>query len=205
MSCFKNLPLSITVFAKNCGSHLQGIAIDKKREFIYCSFTTCLIKADLNGNIVASVDGLVGHLGCIAYNDADGKVYGSLEFKNDAIGRGILKNIGYTGTLNDGFYIVSFDTDKINRMNMDAEKDGVMKAVFLNEVYNDFSAPGHNFGCSGIDGVTFAPAISSQDTKQYIYVAYGIYGDTARTDNDYQVILKYDISDWGKYERALNQ
>ena len=205
MSYFKNLPISITVFSENCGGHLQGIAIDKDREFIYCSFTTCLIKADLKGNIVGSVDGLAGHLGCIAYNYNDGKVYGSLEFKGDSIGRGILKKIGYTGELKDGFYIVSFDVDKIDRMNMDAEKDGVMKAVFLNEVYNDYSAPAHNFGCSGIDGVTLAPAIGSIDKKQYIYVAYGIYGDTSRTDNDYQVILKYDISDWEQYARPLNQ
>ena len=44
----------------------------------------------------------------------------------------------------------------------------------------------HRLGCSGIDGVTFAPAFGqSRDGKKYLYVAYGIYGDTLRTDNDY--------------------
>ena len=37
-----------------------------------------------------------------------------------------------------------------------------------------------------------------------------MYGDVERTDNDYQVILRYNISDWKKYEadsnlRGLNQ
>lgn len=201
----KKLPASISVFAGKSGSHLQGIAIDKDRKYLYCSFTTCLIKADLKGNIVGSVKGLVGHMGCIAYNYSDGKVYGSLEFKNDAIGKGILKNLGYSGEVKDGFYIVSFDVDKIDRLDMDAEKDGIMESVFLNEVYNDYIFPGHHLGCSGIDGLTFAPAIAEKGISNYLYVAYGIYGDNARNDNDYQVILQYDISDWSKYAQPLNQ
>ena len=43
--------------------HIQGIAVDKKREYIYCSFTTCLVKSDMNGNVVGSVKGLAGHFG----------------------------------------------------------------------------------------------------------------------------------------------
>lgn len=201
----KELPRSITVFAERSGSHLQGIAIDETHKYIYSSVTTCLIKTDLKGNIVGSVKGLVGHLGCIAYNNSDGKVYGSLEFKNDAIGKGILKNLDYTGEVKDGFYIVSFDVDKIDRLDMDAEKDGVMQAVFLHEVYNDYSAEGHSLGCSGIDGVTFAHSIGENGETKYLYVAYGIYEDNARNDNDYQVLLKYDISDWHKYAKPLNQ
>ncbi len=199
----KNLPRSITVSAENSGSHLQGIATDEKH--LFCSFTTCLIKTDLQGKILGSVNGLAGHLGCIAYNASDGKVYGSLEFKGDAIGKGILKNIGYEGALKDGFYIVRFDVDKIDRPEMDAEKDGVMEAVFLNEVYNDYAADGHRYGCSGIDGITFAPAIGETGAATNVYVAYGIYGDTSRQDNDHQVLLQYDISHWDEYARPLNQ
>lgn len=202
---FENLPPSISVSVKQSGSHLQGIAIDENRKYMYCSFTTCLIKADLNGNILGSIKGLAGHLGCIAYNPLDGKVYGSLEFKNDVIGKGILKNIGYTGELEDGFYIVRFDVDKIDRLDMDAEKDHIMQAVFLSEVYNDYAAAGHHLGCSGIDGITFAPPMGEDGQANYLYVAYGIYGDNTRTDNDYQVILQYDISHWDTYARPLNQ
>lgn len=202
---FENLPRSISVYAEHSGSHLQGIAIDKNREYMYCSFTTCLIKADMSGKIVGSVNGLAGHLGCIAYNYQDGRVYGSLEFKHDSIGKGILKNIGYTDDIRDGFYMTRFDVEKITRLDMDAEKDGVMQSVFLNEVYDDYAAEGHHLGCSGIDGTTFAPAIGETSEKQYLYVAYGVYGDITRDDNDYQVILKYDVSDWDKYAQPLNQ
>ena len=154
---------------------------------------------------MGSVKGLVGHLGCIAFNALDGKVYGSLEFKNDAIGKGILKSIGYTGEIKDGFYIACFDVEKINRLDMDAERDGVMRAVFLQEVYDDYSADGHRLGCSGIDGTTFAPAIGETGEANRLYVAYGVYGDTTRDDNDHQVILQYDISNWDTYAQPLNQ
>lgn len=43
--------------------HIQGIAVDKKRKYIYCSFTTCLVKSDMSGNVVGSVKGLAGHFG----------------------------------------------------------------------------------------------------------------------------------------------
>lgn len=187
------------------GSHVQGIAVDAKRQHMYFSFTTCLVKTDLNGKVIGSVTGLAGHLGCIAYNYDDGKVYGSLEFKQDSIGRGILANLGSSQTLQDGFYMTIFDVEKIDRMDMDAEKDGVMTAVYLKEVSDDYAAEGHRYGCSGIDGTTFAPAFGQEDGKNYLYVAYGIYGDTARADNDHQVILQYDTADWGRYALPLNQ
>ena len=75
-----------TIFSGLHGNHhVQGIAVDKDRGYIYFSFTTKLIKADLQGRLIGSVDGLTGHLGCIAMNPADGRIYGSLEYKNDAI------------------------------------------------------------------------------------------------------------------------
>ena len=54
--------------------HVQGIATDSKREYMYYSFTTSFIKADMNGNVIGSVKGLAGHLGCIAYNEKDGEI-----------------------------------------------------------------------------------------------------------------------------------
>lgn len=185
--------------------HVQGIAVDTKREFMYFSFTTRLVKTDMQGNIIGSVKGLAGHLGCIAYNYEDGRVYGSLEFKHDSIGKGILANIGREDNIRDGFYCAIFDVEKIDRDDMDAERDGVMTAVYLDEVYRDYAAEGHRFGCSGIDGMTFAPDFGQASGKQYLYVAYGIYSDLNRDDNDDQVILKYDISEWAKYENLLLQ
>ena len=104
--------------------------------------------------------------------------------------------------------------DRIDRIGMNAEKDDVMKTVYIKEAVDDYYAKvsnngqelEHRFGCSGIDGVTFAPAFGqSRDGKKYLYVAYGIYGDTLRTDNDYQVILAYDTRDWKRYEQPLTQ
>ncbi len=184
--------------------HIQGIATDKERKYMYYSFTTCLIKTDMEGNIVGSVKGLAGHLGCIAYNYEDDRVYGSLEYKHDVIGTDILNNQNNIVDVADGFYVAIFDVEKIDRIDMDAERDGIMTAVYLDEVLKDYNAEGHKYGCSGIDGLTFAP-IAGDNGKKYLYVAYGIYGDLDRNDNDYQVILRYDIDNWKSYEGSLNQ
>ena len=36
-------------------------------------------------------------------------------------------------------------------------------------------------------------------------IAYGIYSDVNRTDNDYQVLLQYDVKSWSKYEAIHSQ
>lgn len=191
--------------------HCQGIALDKKNGYIYYSFTTKLIKSDLDGNIIGSVDGLIGHLGCIDFHEADGKVYGSLEYKNDIIGREILKNLDIADTqVKNGFYCVIFDVDKINRMDMDAEKDGIMRAVYLPEVTEDFEATmdgvEHKYGCSGIDGTGWGPNWGEYSGKEYLKICYGVYGNTDRKDNDYQVILTLDAENWwDTVAKPLNQ
>ena len=183
--------------------HVQGIAIDTEKGYIYYSFTTVLVKSDLQGKVIGYVDGLTGHLGCIDFNVEDGKVYGSIEYKHDAIGQGIMKRLGVKIAEEDAFYMAIFDVDKIDRVAMDAEKDGIMKAVYLPDVVNDFAAEGsdgkpHRLACSGIDGTAFGPVFgASADSPSMLMVAYGIYGDVERTDNDYQVILQYD---WRKFD-----
>ena len=195
--------------------HIQGIAVDQEKGYIYYSFTTKLVKSTLDGKIVGSVDGLMGHLGCIAFNKEDGRVYGSLEYKQDASGRGFLNKLGSTVKLEDAFYIAIFDVGKIDRMDMDAEKDGIMTSVYLKEVVDDYKGTGldregnvvaHRHGCSGIDGTTFGPMFGQPaDSKQYLFVCYGVYRDLSRDDNDYQVMLCYDTADWAKYEKPLSQ
>lgn len=193
--------------------HIQGIAVDTEQRYIYYSYTTMLIKTDMLGNVVGSVKGLLGHLGDLDFNDEDGRLYGSLEYKNDAIGQGILRMEKSERKLENAFYIAIFDVDKITREDMDAEKDGIMTTVYLPTVLEDYlaevlTAEGkqkHRLGCSGIDGVTFGPKFGKRGGKQYLTVGYGIYGDTERSDNDYQVLLQYDVRKWQKYERALSQ
>ena len=193
--------------------HCQGIAVDTAREYMYYSFTTALVKTDMQGNLIGSCVGLLGHLGCIAFNDEDGRVYGSLEYKNDAIGRGILDHAGHADEITDAFYIARFDVNKIDRVGMDACADGVMQGVYLREVVEDYHAKvqcdgktvDHRHGCSGIDGTTFGPMPGSSDPKKYLFVAYGIYSDLERTDNDDQVLLCYDISGWDAFAKPISQ
>ena len=193
--------------------HIQGIAIDAKKGYIYYSFTTMLIKADLQGNIIGTVKGLLGHLGCIEFNEEDGRIYGSLEYKNDSIGRGILQQENTSKHWDSAFYVAIFDVDKITREGMNAEKDGIMTSVYIPTVLEDFEAKvvsngktlEHRYGCSGFDGITFGPKFGKSDGKRYLTIAYGIYGDANRTDNDYQVLLQYDTKDWAKYEHPLSQ
>ena len=177
--------------------HCQGIAVDKARGEMYFSFTTALVRATLDGRVLGSVTGLVGHLGCIAFNEDDGRVYGSLEYKSDAIGQGIAAMLGDTAHHDDAFYIARFDGTRIDRVGLDACGTGIMQAACLSEVAADYNAATpqglHRYGCSGIDGLTFAPPFGApRDSARRLYVAYGVYSDVNRTDNDHQVILGYD-------------
>ena len=185
--------------------HCQGIAVDTVKGYIYYSFTTKLIKSDLAGNIIGSVDGLIGHLGCIDFCEQDGRVYGSLEYKNDAIGKGILRALDAADKqICNAFYCAIFDVDRIDRTGMDAERDGVMRAVWLPEVVADYEASvivngrelPHKYACSGIDGTARGPAWGTRGGKEYLNVCYGVYGDVSRDDNDYQVILSFDTESW---------
>lgn len=207
-----SLPRTIASGPYKAG-HIQGIAVDLAKKHIYYSYTTMLIKTDLEGRVIGSVTGLLGHLGDLDFCEADGRVYGSLEYKNDAIGRGILQMERSSRQLDNAFYIAIFDVDRITREGMDAERDGIMTTVYLPTVLEDYlseveSAEGqqqHRLGCSGIDGVAFGPRFGKSGGKQLLTVAYGVYGDVKRSDNDYQVLLQYDVSGWRKYERPLSQ
>lgn len=195
-------PLTIDSGSWDAG-HIQGIAIDEENGYIYHSFTEMLVKTDLDGNVIGTVEGFTGHLGDLDFNPEDGRVYGSLEYK-DA----------------EAFYVAIFDVEQITEVGMSAEDSGIVTAVYLEEVVEDFTAdmngdgvfdgdiadtPDHRYGSSGIDGISFGPTFGDPDGDQRLMVAYGIYENNERDDNDYQVILEYDIADWGKFEEPLTQ
>ena len=57
-----------------------------------------------------------------------------------SFGRGILRQLNEEGNgkiHRTPFHVAIFDVDKITRPDMDAETDGVMKAVYLKEVVDD--------------------------------------------------------------------
>ena len=200
-----------------CGgtSHLQGICVDEKLEYMYFSYTTALAKIDIRtGELVASVVnfgpgsfGVEGgaHLGCIDYYD--GHIYGSLEYKSPG----------------KKFFLAIFDADEMTTVGMDVNNmpadQKVITGVLLSEPTMDFRDPldtevftgqdaygdatneennGHRFACSGIDGVTMGKWPGGGDDEIYMIVAYGVYGGGKfenRYDNMYNVLQFYKLSD----------
>ncbi|UAL10062.1 hypothetical protein [Caulobacter segnis] len=183
--------------------HVQGIAVDVKGGYVYYSFTNLLAKYDFDGKLIGTLVGWTGHLGDLDFNPADGKVYGSLEYKKD-----------------QAFYIAVIDVSRLDRIGVEAGASQLFRTVYLPEVAKDYAAdlnvdgrfdgdvgatPDHRYGCSGIDGVAFGPAFGQTDGKRYLTVAYGIYGNVERTDNDHQVLLQYDVADWARYASPLTE
>ncbi len=175
--------------------HVQGIAVDQKGGFIYYSFTTLLVKTDLRGKLIGTIEGFTGHLGDLVFNEEDRRLYGSLEYKEQ-----------------QAFYIAIIDADRIDAVGMKAQHSTIFKTVYLPEVVMDYTAdlngdgrfdgntadtPDHRYGCSGIDGVSFGPRFGQKNgSKNFLTVVYGIYANTSRTDNDHQVLLQYDATNW---------
>ena len=181
--------------------HVQGIAIDVEKREIYYSFTNLLARYDFQGRLLGTLVGWTGHLGDLTFNPADGKVYGSLEYKAD-----------------EAFYIAVIDVAAIDRVGIEAAESDIMRTVHLQEVVDDYAADmdgdgqfdgniadtdDHRYGSSGIDGVAFGPAFGSTDGPQYLTVGYGVYSNLNRSDNDHQVLLQYDVTDWGRYAQPL--
>jgi hypothetical protein len=119
------------------------------------------------------------------------------------------------------------DVARLDRVGVEASKTGIFRTVYLPEVVKDYAAdlngdgvfqgddgkfkgdvaasPDHRYDCSGIDGVSFGPAFGHVDGKRYLTVAYGVYGNTGRADNDHQVLLQYDVADWGRFASPLTE
>lgn len=184
--------------------HVQGIALDRCAEYMYSSFTSSFLKTDLEGNVIGSVTGLNGHLGDIAFDKAGRKVYASFEVKDDEIGKGVSKAVGASEHSREQscFYVAEIDVDRIIGPDMPFEEVAVKHIVdeagkdYMAEVVADGKETEHRYGCSGIDGIAIGPAFGSGSLKaDHLYVAYGIYGDINRTDNDHNVILCYRLDD----------
>ena len=198
----QDIPLE--VYAEGGRHHVQGIAYDGDAGRMYFSFTTSFVKTDLQGRVIGSIEHIQGHLGAMTFNRKDRKVYASLECKDDVIGQG-LSDFAKGRSM---FYIAIIDVDRIDSMGMDSEDNEVFKIVCIREATKDYHLGGvlpdgkefeHYYGCSGIDGVAIAPKLGKRGGKEYLYVAYGIYGDNARNDNDSQVLLRFDFDDLGRF------
>ena len=194
--------LPTEIYVEDGKNHVQGIAFDKDAGNMYFSFTTSFIKTDMDGKILGSIDRIQGHLGAMTFSPSDRKVYASLECKDDVIGAG-LSSFAKGRSM---FYIAIIDVDKVTEAGMDSEDNDAFRIVCVKEATRDYHLTGfadkeyeHFYGCSGIDGVTIAPKLGRKGGKNYLYVAYGIYGDKTRGDNDHQVLLRYDIKKLNEY------
>lgn len=218
-----DLPESILVTGQE--QHVQGIAYDSGKNCMYMSFTSRFVKTDMQGNILASIDRIQGHLGAMTFNPVTRKVYASLECKDDEIGAGIAKklNVKTVSRADSRFFIAIIDVDRLEGIGTDPEGNEVLRTVCIKKAVEDYafrSKSGdyeHRYGCSGIDGVTIGPAIGEpraaryagrnaatpSERKLYLYVGYGIYGDIGRTDNDYQVIHRYDLEELDELARPV--
>lgn len=183
--------------------HVQGIAVDPKAGYIYYSFTSMIAKYDFAGNLIGTLTGITGHLGDLDFNPADGRIYGSLEYKDD-----------------NAFYIAVIDGAAINRVGLTADGSGVLQTVYLPEVTKDYFADmdgdgafdgdtgataDHRYGTSGIDGVSFGPRFGQTDGESLLTVAYGVYPDASREDNNHQILLQYSVNDWGALAKPLRE
>jgi hypothetical protein len=139
---FGKLPSS--VYFQIGKHHVQGVAVDVKNKCVYFSFTTYLIKTDYEGNLLGSVEGLTCHLGCIDLDPETGMLYGSMEYKDDAIGQGISGSAAKQRA--NSFYVGIFDTKKIDRPGIDAATGGVLKAAYLKEVVDMYETKVQNDG-----------------------------------------------------------
>ena len=205
LSCTREYPEVIHIEGGKL--HVQGIALDQKANCMYCSFTSAFFKTDLQGNITGSVTGINGHLGAMVFDPEGRKVYASLEIKDDEIGKGIARTLGAQAHSKEQsrFYVAEIDVDKI--IGLEMPFDDVVRLHHIEEAGRDYLAQvevdgkelEHRYGCSGIDGVAIGPAFGSGSCKaDHLYVAYGVYGDTTRVDNDHNIILCYNLKDMSK-------
>ena len=187
-------PLSLATGGSWDIKHCQGIAIDKENGYVYYSFTNTFVKCDFEGNTVGSITGIKGHLGDICFNEKDGKVYASLNPEGKK-----------------ALYLAIIDVDNLNKMNVDAVKGNLIRTVHLTHVWKDFKAKVKNngktynrrYGVSGTDAMCFGPSFQT-GKGYYLTISCGTTPQTERTDNDYQVLIQYDVTGWwNKYGQPL--
>ncbi len=188
------------------GGHVQGADTDRYGDYFYYSFMDRLVKQDSKGRIVGSVTGFDGHLGDVAYNKQDGKVYATL-----------------TSSTEKKCYIAIFDPDAITDMNMTPAATctfvyvgAPIAALATSNGYgltDEWLTLGGKYGVTdAIDSCTFGPKFGADDGKYYLTLGLGTVAKATeitvdgerktavdRTDNDYLVLVQFDVSAWGDF------
>ncbi len=177
--------------------HVQGMSVDVKGGYTYYTFTSTLVKLDMDGNLVGTMTGFPGHMGDCSYNEEDGKLYATLHLEGDG---------SYDWSKEMLYYVAIIDVSKITSVGMSYKTNDLMKVVHLKNIqdYAEATLDGGltgKFGVNGLDGCELGPKFGSSTGKTYLTVSAGapntcVDGVNTRDDNDYQVIWQYDISNW---------
>ena len=102
------------------------------------------------------------------------------------------------------FYVAEIDVRKIDRLEVPFEEAMTLHPIeevakdYLDTVEVNGVTLEHKYGCSGMDGVAIAPGFGAKGKEKFLYVAYGVYGDTTRVDNDYNILLCFKMDDLAK-------
>ena len=200
-------------------SHVQGVATNLFGDVFYYSFTDRLVVQKSDGEIIGSVVGIQGHMGDLAFNPEDGRVYVSYSYSSSTSGLGE----GTALRKQKNAYVLIFDVEKIDRMNM--SPDGIVTCVYVGEKIRELAdTPGYDYGTkyddltiggkygvvNSIGNLAIGPAFGENNAKTYVTCvlsqpanalssASGVYAYD-REDNDYFVIVQFDVSNWGSYE-----
>ena len=189
------LPLSLASGSWDV-RHCQGIAVDKQKGYIYYSYTHTFVKCDFAGNVMGTIININGHLGDICFNEEDGKIYASLLPPGKK-----------------ALYVAIIDVDNLEEINLDAVGCGLVRTVHIHEIWNDRKTLvkfdnmeyTQKYGISGLDGVCFGPSFNTGEGN-YLTIGCGMSTNTQRKDNDYQVLLQYDVEAWWNvYAKPLSR
>ena len=142
----------------------------------------------------------------MTYEPKSKKVYASLEIKDDEIGRGVSDALGAERheKAASRFYVAEIDVRKIDRLEVPFQEAMTLHPIeevakdYLDTVEVNGVTLEHKYGCSGMDGVAIAPGFGAKGKEKFLYVAYGVYGDTTRVDNDYNILLCFRMDDLAK-------
>ena len=152
--------------------HMQGFAVDLENSHMYWSFTTSLVKTDLEGTKIKEISLPSGHLGDLAFYD--GYIYGSY----------------LSGNWDqwDGMYVCKYDTELNLIAQYEFEQLNAWVDAFLN---GDKDANPYNV--ASIDGVAVG---EDPNGEVKLMLAAGI--GPADNQEPYQLIMQCTLD--GEYE-----
>ena len=196
--------------------HVQGVISDPQCNYFYYSFANGIVMQAADGTVAGTIKGFPdgSHVGDLAYNPADGKIYAALCLYNSFDSEEVA-----TAKIS---YMIMFDPDDVTSLGTDANK--VCKTVYVGEPIIalasqkqgdfDLRLGGKHGMRNAIDACTFGPKPGETDGKYYLTLggsktthSITCDGKTVydREDADYMMLMQFDVSDWDQYAVPLSE